>query len=248
MIREAGDSHRVQPFHEGVSAHELECLHRRDVEGIAERFAQAQWSVMPVAVVVEGVLAAAHGFGEFGVVDQGGRGPPLLERERIKQRLHGRTRLPRCEHGVIADRRIVAGFIAAGCRGGGRRGGCTSRRRRASHHPTQDFVAPVIDDEHRTIMDVPLGETGECAIEDLLSGELYVRIERGTDLCVDRSGASQVQRVAHEMAGVEGGLRVVEHPGVAVHLGKLGGGQCSALLQSVREPLEGAARSWRIAP
>lgn len=40
MIREAGDPHhRVQALHEGVSAHELEPLHGRNVERVAERLA-----------------------------------------------------------------------------------------------------------------------------------------------------------------------------------------------------------------
>ncbi len=39
VLREAGHPERVQTLHEDIVAHELERLHRRDVERVAERFA-----------------------------------------------------------------------------------------------------------------------------------------------------------------------------------------------------------------
>src|SRR5690348_14177289 len=94
---------------------------------------------------------------------------------------------------------------------------------------------------------MPSRKAGQRSVENLLRGDLHVRIEGGAHLRSDRSRAGHTQGAADEMTCLESGRGPGERPGVAPDLLALSSRNRTALEQSIRQLLDRPARPGSIA-
>src|SRR5262249_22324569 len=147
---------------------------------------QTYRAVVPMAVVVECVLAGTNRLGELTIVDESGGGPTALERERVQQRVH-------CGSGVSRrECRVLPSFG---------RLGSVARALAPDARPRQNLIALMIDDDERPIVYMSTRQAGERSVQYLLCGNLNVRVKRGLHLGLHRPAMRQTQHMADKMAG-----------------------------------------------
>src|SRR4051794_3520414 len=93
---------------------------------------------------------------------------------------------------------------------------------------------------------MPPGKPGERAVQDLLRGELEVRIQGRANPGSNRAAPGQAQYPSHEMTGLNRRERIVEHPGLCPNLLALRRAQCGTHTQSVGELIDGPAGSGTV--
>ena len=121
-------------------------------------FAQAHGAVVPSAVVAVGMLPEANRLAQGRIVDERGRRPASLQRQRIDERLERGARLTAAGHRVD---------VAAGLR--------------ARHRPGQHLRTVVIDNQHRAIRRIRLFEQTHALVERRLGGALDLGYQRSRE-------------------------------------------------------------------
>src|SRR5690349_1961040 len=93
---------------------------------------------------------------------------------------------------------------------------------------------------------MPPGQPGKRAVEDLLRGELDVRIQGRANLGSNGAAPGQAQHPSYEMTGLDRREGIVEHPGLSPNLLALRRAQCATHTESVRELIDCPAGSGSV--